>query len=257
MDKLRRTLSHLFNKFSQVPAVREKLLGFSSWLGTHRNDTVLPPVAHNREEGAYPVWWCWYHCCTTQGNYNAICLLSHWLGGHFLSPCLCPYQVIQHPSLFAANSLWLGLTMPRNVEGQAVHQVKYPCSRRLFCCLHSCHFFPLGPNESCSFCLSEKEFLSSSSHVSFCYLNHDFPFSHFFPHVWELPNLRDSACMHAKTWDSTSTTGLEKFSKSVFCFIFGLGEKDGPKESRRWGKHPRKNEVSASKIDPWHPCDNW
>ena len=118
-------------------------------------------------------------------------------------------------------------------------------------------FFPLGSNESCSFCLSEKEFLSSSSHVSFCYLNHYFPFSLFFPHVWELPNLRDSACMHTKTWDSTSTTGLEKFSKSVFCFIFGLGEKDGPKESRRWGKHPRKNEVSASKIDPWHPCDNW
>lgn len=28
-------------------------------------------------------------------------------------------------------------------------------------------------------------------------------------------------------------------------------------ESRRWGKHPRKNEVNASKIDPWHPCDNW
>ena len=89
--------------------------------------------------------------------------------------------------------------------------------------------------------------LSLSSHVSFCYLNHYFPFSLFFPHVWELSNLRDSACMHVKTWDSTSTTGLEKFSKSVFCFIFGLGERDGPED--KW-----EQKVRETPKKKWSQC---
>lgn len=132
LDKLRYTLSRLFNElFPRACYTWETTTAGWEYTG---NGAALPPVAHNRKEEAqapYPMWWCWYHCCSTQGNYNSIYLLSCWLGGHFLSPCLYPHHVIQHPSLFSVNSHWLGLTMPSNVEGQAVHQVKYLCSRRI------------------------------------------------------------------------------------------------------------------------------
>ena len=135
--------------------------------------------------------------------------------------------------------------------------MKYPCSRKA--CSVFLPFVPSGPNVALS-ASQLKESLSSSSQLSFSHLNHYSAFSLFFPHIWELSNLRDSSCMHPKIWDSTSTTEINKFFKSLFLLHFGLGEGKlvlRTSESRRWGKCTENNEVNASKIKPWHPCGNW
>ena len=72
LDKLRYTLSRLFNElFPRACYTWETTTAGWEYTG---NGAALPPVAHNRKEEAqapYPMWWCWYHCCSTQGSPDA------------------------------------------------------------------------------------------------------------------------------------------------------------------------------------------
>lgn len=120
------------------------------------------------------------------------------------------------PSLLS-QSHWPGLTTLSHVEGQAVHQMTYPCLNRA--CSVCLSFAPWAPNESCSIFLSIKEILIQFLLPVILLSKPLLYLFTFLPQVLEFSNFRKSACMHPRIWDYLEHRGKTISLNLYICFI--------------------------------------